>query len=167
MPDSAGEVGSEGGDLEGLERDPIFDTQESQVRARPQSVVQPGASAIFQTGRAASEGGVPEPTKGMVVVRGQEGMKKYHHKVNRTSVSSKEETYRPMAVDQPIPQTAIPSSQPMDDEQVVFHPARSDDSRPPAECIPPPTIVDLVTEMKKWSSVKDTSFFSSLSLDEL
>ena len=72
-----------------------------------------------------------------------------------------------MAIDQPIPQTAIPSSQPTDDEQVVFHPARSDNSRPPAERIPPPTIADLVMEMKKWSSIKDPSFFSSLSLDKL
>ena len=31
MPDSASEVGSGGDDLEGLERDPIFDTQESQA----------------------------------------------------------------------------------------------------------------------------------------
>jgi len=75
--------------------------------------------------------------------------------------------YCPMAVDQPIPQTAIPSSQPTDDEQVVFRPAQIDDSCPPAECIPPPAIADLVTEMKKWSSVKDPSFFSSLSLDKL
>ena len=74
MPDIAGEVGSGGDDLEDSEEDPIFDTQESQARARPQSVVQPGAPAIFQTGRTASEGGIPEPTKGMVVVRGQEGM---------------------------------------------------------------------------------------------
>ena len=57
VPDIAGEVGSGDDDLEGLKRDPIFDTQESQARARPQSVVQPGESAIFQTESSASEGG--------------------------------------------------------------------------------------------------------------
>ena len=74
MPDIAGEVGSGDDDLEDSEEDPIFDTWESQAQARPQSVVQPGESAIFQMESSACEGGVPEPPRGMVVVRGQEGM---------------------------------------------------------------------------------------------
>ena len=71
-----------------------------------------------------------------------------------------------MVVDQPTPLSAI-TSQPTDNEQVAFHPAQIDNSPPPVECIPLPAIADLIMEMKKWSSVKDPSFFSSLSLDKL
>jgi len=57
--------------------------------------------------------------------------KKFHRKTNRTGASSEEELDRPMIVDLPILPTAVPSSQPTDDEQIVFRPAAAPSSPPP------------------------------------
>lgn len=54
--------------------------------------------------------------------------KKYRRDTNQTGASSEEELDRNMVVDNPVAPADIPSSQPTDDETVVFHPVRVDDS---------------------------------------
>jgi len=81
-----------------------------------------------------------------------------------------------MVVDQPIPpQTSIPSSQPTDDEQIVFKPispkgksaACIDDSPTPPPKAAPPHLTAYLANMAKWNTVTDPSFFSMLSTDKL
>ena len=75
VPDIAGEVGSGDVDLEDSEEDPIFGSWGDQARAQPKSVVRPRGPAIISGGDTTlAKEGTPEPTKGMVVVRGQEEM---------------------------------------------------------------------------------------------
>ena len=73
-----------------------------------------------------------------------------------------------MVVDS-IPIPHVPSSQPTDDEQVVYAPpsqARADGEQAPVQRIPPAAIAPIVAELNKWSqATADT--FSCLSLDEL
>jgi len=102
--------------------------------------------------------------------------KKYRHDTNRTGNSSTEELDRPMVVDQPIPpQTSIPSSQPTDNEQIIFKPispkgksaAHIDDSPTPPPKAAPPHLTAYLADMAKWNAVTDPSLFSTLSTDEL
>ena len=80
-----------------------------------------------------------------------------------------------MIVDQPVPPiTALPSSQPTDDEQIVFKPAspkgksaaRIDDTPPPPKAAPL-HLTTYLNDMAKWNMVSDPLFFSSLTTDEL
>ena len=92
--------------------------------------------------------------------------KKYRRDNNQTSTSSDEELDRNMVVDNPVAPTNIRSSQPTDDETVVFRPARVDDSPPPT---PSATLSDgaaLRAELARWSfmSLDD---LKNIPLDEL
>ena len=79
--------------------------------------------------------------------------KKYRHNTNQTGTSSDEDLDRNMVIDRPIPPTNAPSSQPTDDEEVVFRPARVDDSPRPTHA-PSSSLSDgaaLRAELAKWS----------------
>ena len=71
-----------------------------------------------------------------------------------------------MIVDKPIPPTDIHSSQPTDDEEVVFHPAWVDDSLHPT----PSTGLSLGAEanatLAKWSGIS-LDDIKALPIDEL
>jgi len=82
-------------------------------------------------------------------------------------------------VDKPVPPgTALPSSQPTDDEQIVFCPsspkgksaAHIDDTPPPPPHKPlvfPASLQAIAKELKCWHNITNCSYFSSLSTDEL
>jgi len=84
-----------------------------------------------------------------------------------------------MMVDKPIPPlTALPSSQPTDDEQIIFHPSSPkgksaaciDDTLPTAPQKPltfPPSLQAITDELKCWRKITDCSYFSLLSTDKL
>lgn len=79
--------------------------------------------------------------------------KKYQCDTNQTGASSDEELDRIMVVNKPIPNTDIRSSQPTDDEDVVFHPARIDNSPHPE----PSNLLSVGAEasatLAKWSGI--------------
>ena len=77
-----------------------------------------------------------------------------------------EELDRNMIIDNPVPLTNAPSSQPTDDEQVVFRPARVDDSPRPTPAASFSEGASLRAELAKWSfmSLDD---LKAIPLDEL
>ena len=77
--------------------------------------------------------------------------KKYRRDTNQTGTSSEEELDRNMVIDNPVPLTNAPSSQPTDDEQVVFRLARVDDSPCPALSASLSDGASLRAELAKWS----------------
>ena len=92
--------------------------------------------------------------------------KKYRHETNQTGASSDEDLNRDMVVDQPVPPTNIRSSQPTDDEEVVFRPARIDDSPRPGPSSALSDGAAIRAELAKWSfmSLDD---LKNIPLDEL
>jgi len=93
--------------------------------------------------------------------------KKFRRETNRTGASSEEELDRPMIVDPPILPTAILSSQPTDDEQIIFRPAAGPASPPPRERVVPAGLASVLADMKRFDPITDPTFFRSLSIDEL
>jgi len=93
--------------------------------------------------------------------------KKFCRETNRTGASSEEELDRPMIVDPPIPPTVIPSSQPTDDEQIVFRPAATPTLPPPQERVVPAGLAAIIADMKRFDPITDPSFFRSLPIDKL
>ena len=106
--------------------------------------------------------------------------KKFQRDTNRTSDSSTEDLDRPMIVDNPVPPvTTLPSSQPPDDEQIVFKPtspkrksaARIDDTPLPSASKPlfsvPAYIQALSDKLKRWRKVTDPTYFHTLSVDKI
>lgn len=71
-----------------------------------------------------------------------------------------------MVVDKPVPPTDVRSSQPTDDEEVVFRPARVDDSPRPAPSASFSTGVDANATLAKWSGIS-LEDIQTLPLDEL
>ena len=93
---------------------------------------------------------------------------KYRRETNRGGASSEEELDRPMMVDPPIPHTSVPSSQPTDDEQIVFRPARAAASPAPAERVPNPmSPAFLSAELRRFGVIDDPAYFRTLSIAEL
>jgi len=85
-----------------------------------------------------------------------------------------------MIVDNPVPPvTTLPSSQPPDDEQIVFKPtspkqksaARIDDTPLPSASKPlfsvPAYIQALSDKLKRWRKVTDPTYFHTLSIDKI
>ena len=94
--------------------------------------------------------------------------KKYHRETNHTGVSSDEELDRPMIVDPLVFPTAVPSSQPTDDEQIVFRPARVPSSPPPTELKPNPFSAKFLSdELHRYTAITDPAYFQSLPIKEL
>jgi len=93
--------------------------------------------------------------------------KKFRRETNRTGASSEEELDRPMIVDPPILHTNVPSSQPTDDEQIVFRPAAALTSPPPQERVIPAGLAAIIADMKRFDPITDPSYFRSLPIDEL
>ena len=92
--------------------------------------------------------------------------KKYRRDTNQTGASSEEELNRDMVVDNPIPPSHVRSSQPTDDEEVVFRPARIDDSPRPAPPTSLSTGADAAALLAKWSGIS-LDDIRALPLDEL
>ena len=92
--------------------------------------------------------------------------KKYRRDTNQTGASSEEELDRDMIVDKPIPPTDIRSSQPTDDEEVVFCPARVDDSLCPAPSTSLTASAKASATLAKWSGISFNDI-QALLLDEL
>jgi len=93
--------------------------------------------------------------------------KKFRRDTNRTGNSSEEDLDRSMIVDPPILPTAIPSSQPTDDEQIVFRPAAKPATPPPRERVAPAGLTSILADMKRFDHITDTAYFRSLSIDDL
>jgi len=93
--------------------------------------------------------------------------KKFRRETNRTGASSEEELDRPMVVDPPLPHTDVPSSQPTDDEQIVFRPAAKPASPPPTERVAPACLTSILADMKRFDPITDPAYFRSLSIDDL
>ena len=92
--------------------------------------------------------------------------KKYRRDTNQTGASSEEELDRNMVIDKPVPPTDICSSQPTDDEEVVFRPARIDDSPRPAPSTSLSVGADFAALLAKWSGIS-LEDIRTLPLDEL
>jgi len=94
--------------------------------------------------------------------------KKFCHEFNCTGDSSTEELDRPMVVDPPVPPTDVPTSQPTDDEQIVFRPTHVANSPPPNEWTSNPFSTDFLSaELRRFKNVTDTAYFRSLPIEEL
>jgi len=93
--------------------------------------------------------------------------KKYRRETNRTGASSEDDFDRSMVVDPPILPTAVPSSQPTDDEQIVFRPAAAPASPPPRERVPPACLTSILADMKRFDLITDPNYFRSLSIEDL
>ena len=92
--------------------------------------------------------------------------KKYRRDTNQTGASSEEELDRHMVVDKPVPPTDVRSSQPTDDEEVVFRPARVDDSPLPAPSTSLSAGAETAALLAKWSGIS-LDDIRALPLDEL
>jgi len=93
--------------------------------------------------------------------------KKFRRETNRTGASSEEELDRPMIVDPPVLPTTVPSSQPTDDEQIVFRPAVAPSSPPPRERVVLAGLANIIADMTRFDPITDPSYFRSLPIDEL
>jgi len=72
-----------------------------------------------------------------------------------------------MVVDPPIPPTDVPSSQPTDDEQIVFRPADGPALPPPKEHVAPASLAGILADMKRFDPITDPNYFRSLLIDDL
>jgi len=93
--------------------------------------------------------------------------KKYRRETNRTGASSEEDLDRPMIVDPPTLPLAVPSSQPTDDEQIVFRPVAGPASPSLPERVAPAGLASILADMKRFDSITDPAYFRSLSIEEL
>ena len=71
-----------------------------------------------------------------------------------------------MVVDKPVPPSHLRSSQPTDDEEVVFRPARVDDSPRPAPSTSLSAGAEAAALLAKWSGISFDDI-RALPLDEL
>ena len=92
--------------------------------------------------------------------------KKYRRDTNQTGASSEEELDQNMVIDKPVPPTDVQSSQPTDDEEVVFQPARIDDSPRPAPSASLLAGAEAAALLAKWSGIS-LNDIRALPLDEL
>ena len=92
--------------------------------------------------------------------------KKYRRDTNQTGASSEEELDRDMMVDKPVPPSHVRSSQPTDDEEVVFRPARVDDSPCPVPSTSLSAGAEAAALLTKWSGISFEDI-RALPLDEL